>query len=116
MEVEQPVPPPPARFCAEAKEKWAETPGAVRTEIVRMERELTKGFEQCRDAAKRDASLAEFHALAAKGGRDLKDVIAAYVNMEGVLRTDPVGGIFLVCDNLGIDPIEVFRECLARAA
>lgn len=110
------TPPPPARFCKAAKEKWEETPPEVRVDCCRAVSELTQGFERYRAAAERDATLAEFHALAAKGGKNLKDVIAAYVNMEGVLRTDPIGGIFLVCDNLGVDPIEIFRECLARAA
>ncbi|XUM19757.1 hypothetical protein ACRAVF_19010 [Bradyrhizobium oligotrophicum S58] len=94
--------PPPARFSAAAKEKWAEAPDEVRAEVTRAVTELTKGFEKHREAAARDSELAEFHEMATKGGTTVKQALSAYVNMENVLRSDPIKGFELICQNAGL--------------
>lgn len=101
---------PPARFSAAAKEKWAEAPDEVRAEVTRAVTELTKGFEKHRTAAERDSTLAEFHDMAGKSGKALRDVVAQYVGMENQLRADPVKGFELICQNAGIS----FRDVAAK--
>jgi hypothetical protein len=94
----------PAPDCLNiSREAWAKTPAVVRDEILRMHGELAKGIEKYRPAAERDAGLAEYHGLAAKSGKNLRDVIGGYVAMEHVFRVE----------NIGIDPKKVAAQALA---
>lgn len=105
---------PPARFSAAAKEKWAEAPDEVRAEVTRAVTELTKGFEKHRAAAERDGSLAEFHDMAGKSGKALKDVVANYVGMENLLRQDTIKGLELICQNAGLSLKDVAAKVLGQ--
>jgi hypothetical protein len=78
--------PPPARFSPAAKAAWDAAPSTLRAEVSRMEREFRAGFAKYKSAAERDASLAEFHAIAAKGGTTVKEALSRYVNMEDPSR------------------------------
>jgi hypothetical protein len=93
--------PPPARFSPAAKAEWYTAPELLRAEVLRLERELTAGLKKHQSAAARDASLSEFHALAAKGGTTLKEAVSAYVSVENLLRTDIIKGLELICQNAG---------------
>jgi hypothetical protein len=103
---------PPARFSTNAKGAWDTTPETVRAEVLRMEKEFIAGFTKYKTAAERDASLTEFHLMAAKGGKNLKDVVASYVNMENLLRADTVKGLELICQNVGMSLREVAVKVL----
>lgn len=94
--------PPPPRISAKAKEEWATLPEESRAEVLRMEREFKAGFEKHRAAAERDQSLAEFHEMAGKSNKQLRDVVSAYVSMENELRADPIKGFEAIAQNLGI--------------
>lgn len=83
----------PKRFSEDAKKVWDTAPDPVKAEVSRMEREMTQGIEKHRAKAERDDTLTEFHDMAAKSGKDLKSVVAAYVGMENKLRTDLTGGL-----------------------
>lgn len=106
--------PPPARFSQAAKEKWAEAPEEVRAETERAVSELTKGFEKHRAAAERDAGLAEFHEMAAKGQTTVKEALAKYVGMENLLRTSPEKGIEEIFKNVGLSPKEWAAKLLGQ--
>jgi outer membrane murein-binding lipoprotein Lpp len=106
--------PAPKRFSAEAKEEWAAAPEKVRAEVARMEKELTAGFEKNRAAAERDAGLAEFHEMAGKSQKQLKDVVAQYVGMENLLRADTIKGLELICQNAGLSLREVAAKVLGQ--
>jgi hypothetical protein len=97
----------PARFSTDAKAAWDTAPEPVRAEVTRMERELTAGVEKYRQRAERDSSIDEFHELAAKTGTDVKSALTKYVNMEQLLRTNPLKGLEAVCDNIGVSLKEV---------
>lgn len=107
--------PPPARFSPAAKEKWAEAPDEVRAEVTRAVTELTKGFEKHRAAAERDASLAEFHEMAGKSQKQLRDVVAQYVGMENLLRADPIKGLELIAKNAGLNLRDVAAKIAGQA-
>jgi hypothetical protein len=106
---------PPARFSTDAKAAWDEAPEVVRAEVSRMEKELTAGFAKHRAAAVRDASIAEFHDMAAKGRTTVKEALSRYVNMENQLRADPVKGLEIICQNVGMSLEEVAAKVLGRA-
>jgi hypothetical protein len=103
---------PPTRFSADAKAAWDEAPEVVRAEVSRMEREFLAGFAKHRAAAARDASIAEFHDMAAKGRTTLKEALSRYVNMENQLRADPVKGLEIICQNAGMSLQEVAAKVL----
>lgn len=106
---------PPARMSAKAKEEWASLPEESRAEVSRMEKEFTAGFAKYKSAAERDAGLAEFHDMAAKSQKELRNVVAEYVSMENLLRQDTVKGIELICKNAGLSPRDVAAKILGQA-
>ena len=104
--------PPPARFSPAAKAAWDEAPEAVRAEVSRMEREFKAGFAKYKTAAERDASLAEFHDMAARGKTTVKEALSRYVNLENQLRADPMKGLEIICQNVGMSLHEVAAKVL----
>ena len=107
--------PPPTRFNAAAKEAWASAPETVRSEVLRMEKELTAGIRKYRVAAERDATLAVFHERAAEGGTTVKEALSTYVNIEDLLRTDPDKGLEELFKNIGISPRDWAAKILNQA-
>jgi hypothetical protein len=105
------VSPPPSRFSAEAKAAWDTAPEALRAEVSRMEKEFAAGFAKYKTAAERDASLAEFHGMASRSGKNLRDVVANYAAMENQLRADPIKGLEIICQNVGLSLREVAAWC-----
>jgi hypothetical protein len=106
------VSPPPSRFSPVAKAAWDAAPESVRAEVSRMEAEFKAGFAKYKTAAERDASLAEFHDMAAKGKTTVKEALSKYVNMENQLRADPVKGLEIICQNVGMSLREVAAKVL----
>jgi hypothetical protein len=106
------VAPPPARFSPIAKAEWDTAPEALRAEVSRMESEFKAGFAKYKAAAERDASLSEFHEMAANSQKTLKDVVASYVSMENLLRSDMIKGLELICQNAGLSLKEVAAKVL----
>lgn len=99
--------PPPARFAKAAQDAWAQAPEAVRAEVARMETELTAGLQKYKESAEAFEPLRQFDAMAKQGGTTLPQALSAYVNMENLLRSDPVKGMVAVCQNLGVDPVQI---------
>lgn len=83
----------PARFTDTAKAKWHAADPEIRGEVLRMQRELTDGFQKYKSAAERDNALAEYHEIAGKSGTTLKEAIARYYGLEEKIRTDLLGGL-----------------------
>lgn len=101
------VPQPPARFAKAAQEAWAQAPEAIRTEVIRLEAELTQGIEKYKGAAEAFEPLRRFDEMARQGGTTLDQALSAYTNMENMIRQDPVAGFMEVCRNAGIDPVQM---------
>lgn len=110
-DIVQPLP-MPARMKM-SQDAWDATSALMQSEICRMCRELTAEFEQTRAAARRDAELANFHEMAIAGGTDLRAAIEKYINLETLMRTDPIKAFEALCLNLGRDPSDVAKEILA---
>jgi hypothetical protein len=103
---------PPTRFSPAAKAEWDTVPETVRAEVSRMEREFKAGFAKYKTAAERDASLAEFHHIAANGGTTVREALAKYVNLENQLRADPIRGLEIICQNVGMSLCDVAAQVL----
>jgi len=104
----------PARFTETAKAKWAAADPEIRGETLRMQKELTEGYQKHKAAAERDASLAEFHEMAQKSGTDVKTALSRYTALEGLLRKDPIKGLEEVFNNIGISPKDYAAHILGQ--
>lgn len=89
----------PARFTETAKAKWHAADPEIRGEVLRMQRELTDGFQKYKQAAERDTQLNEFHEMAQKGGTTVKEALSRYVGIENKLRSDLLGGLDEIISN-----------------
>ena len=98
---------PPARFSAEAKAAWDTAPETLRAEVSRMEKEFTAGFAKHRASAEAFEHVREYDEMAKKGGTTLKEALSKYVNMENQLRADPIKGLEIICQNVGLSLREV---------
>lgn len=102
----------PARFTETAKAKWHGADPEIRGEVLRMQRELTDGYQKYKEAAERDASLNDLHEMAKASGKELGGVVREYVNMENALRKDPIAGLDTICQRLGFSLRDVAAHVL----
>lgn len=102
---------PPQRFVKMAQEAWAQVPEVVRSEVARMEQELTKGLNEYQT---RWEPLKPFDEMARQGGTSLPEALERYTAMENMLQADPVRGVVTLCQNLGVDPA-LMAQALTQA-
>lgn len=102
----------PARFTQDVKEIWHTLPENARGEVKRMEREFTEGFNKYKAAADRDAGLNEFHDMARQSGKDLRNVVGEYVEMEKLLYREPVKALETIMQRVGISPRQYAEHIL----
>ena len=99
--------PPPSRFTATAKAKWATVPDEVKADIQRMESELTQGIEKYKAAFE---PIKQYDEMARSSGTTLDQALKSYVGIENLLRSDPMKGFAAICQNMGVDPREVGKR------
>lgn len=105
----------PTRFSDDAKAVWDTAPDPVKAEVARMERELTAGIEKHKASATKFEAIKEFDEMATRGGTDLKTALTRYVNLENMLRQNPLKGLEAVCDNIGVSLRQVAEIVLGQA-
>lgn len=102
----------PARFTETARAKWAQTDPEIRGETLRMQKELTEGYQKYKAAAERDSTLNDLHEMAKASGKELGGVVREYVNMETQLRENPIAGLDTICQRLGFSLKDVAHHVL----
>lgn len=93
---------PPQRFSEKAKADWDHAPETVRADVHRMHTEFNnayKGLKADRDAFE---PVRRFHQMAQQHGTTLDRALTNYVSMEQKLRTDVVGGLDIIINNLNL--------------
>lgn len=93
---------PPSRLDDAAKAEWASAPESVKGAVHRAFREMEGGIQKHRESAEAFESIREFHEMARQSGSDLKTALTRYVGMEQELRRDPIAGLEMVVQNLGL--------------
>lgn len=88
---------PPPSFSVASKAAWDSLPQPVRDDIAKREQDVEQGF-------KRYTGLARFAEEAERNGRTLQDAVSDYVNVESILRRDPVAGIDFLCQKMNFNP------------
>ena len=110
----KPVSDAPARFSDDAKAAWEDVPEDARRETERAIKELTQGHEKYRASAEKFDAIKEFDDMATKSGTDLKTALTRYVNIEQTLRQDPIKGLQLVCENMGLSLRDVAAHIMGQ--
>jgi hypothetical protein len=96
---------PPGRIAEHARREWADTPESVRGEVHRMNHEFGRAVQHYRGAAEAFQPIAKFHQMAQQHGTTLETALTNYTSMEQKLRSDPLAGLDLIVNNLGLtDP------------
>lgn len=95
---------PPARFAGDARAAadWHGVPESVRGAVHRSMKEMEQGIQHYRPAAEEFSKISHFHDLAKQYGTDLPTALTNYVSMEQKLRSDLVGGLDIIVQNLGL--------------
>jgi hypothetical protein len=96
---------PPPRMAEHGKREWAATPESVRGEVHRMHQEFGNAYQQLRGAAEAFQPIARFHQMAQQHGTTLERALHNYTSIETKLRSDVIGGLDVIINNLGmVDP------------
>jgi hypothetical protein len=93
---------PPPRFSERGKQEWATAPESVRGEVYRMAKEFDGAYRQYRSDNETMNSIRHFHEMATQHGTTLDRALSNYVSMEQKLRTDVVGGLDIIVNNLNL--------------
>jgi hypothetical protein len=93
---------PPPRMAEHAKRDWHATPATIRGEINRMHQEFGSAYNQYRGDYETMNSIRPFHQLATQHGTTLQKALTNYVGMETKLRTDLIGGLDTIINNLNL--------------
>jgi hypothetical protein len=96
---------PPMRFSEGGKRDWADASENIRGDVHRMHNEYDKAYQQYRGAAEAFKPIARFHQMAQAHGTTLEKALTNYTGIEQRLRTDPIGALDVIINNLGlVDP------------
>jgi hypothetical protein len=93
---------PPQRMAEHAKAEWHAAPESVRGEIHRMHQEFSRAYNNFKGDHETMNSIRQYHELATAHGTTLDKALSNYVGMEQKLRSDPVGGLDMIVNNLNL--------------
>jgi hypothetical protein len=107
---------PPPRMAEHAKRDWDTAPESVRGEVYRMHQEFDRAYQQYRGAAEAFQPVAKYHQMAQQHGTTLDRALHNYTSMEQKLRADPIGGLDVIVNNLGLQSPDGQRITLRDVA
>jgi hypothetical protein len=107
---------PPPRMHPRAQAEWAAAPESVRGEVHRMQAEFGRAYQQYRGDHEAMNSIRSYHDLARSHGTTLERALNNYVSMENKLRSDPIGGLDVIVNNLNLRTPEGQRITLRDIA
>ena len=96
----------PLPWMAEsAKRDWAVTPETVRGDIHRRHSEFNKAAQHYQGMAEAYRPIEPYRQMAQQHGTTLEAALKNYVGIETKLREDPIAGLDMIVNNLGLtDP------------
>jgi len=93
---------PPPRMSDKAKADWHATPESVRGDVHRIQQEFGNAYNRLKPVADAFQPIARFHQMAQQHGTTLEQALSNYTSMEQKLRSDVVGGLDVIVNNLGL--------------
>jgi hypothetical protein len=97
---------PPPRVAEHAKADWAAAPETVRGEFHRLAQETDNIHRAYRGDYEAMESIRPFQQMAEQHGTTLQRALTNYTSMEQKLRTDVVGGLDVIVNNLNLRTAE----------
>lgn len=106
----------PARFKSDqaASAEWANAPESVKAAVHRTIREMESGIEKHRVAAEEYEKVRDFDELAKRNNTTMRDAMTRYTNFERTLLQDPMRGLNMVCDYIGVSLRDVAAAIMGQ--
>lgn len=92
----------PPRMSQQAQAEWQHTPPSVRHEVHRMQHELGHAFRSLWADHQAMNEIRPYHDLARSQGTTLARAIGNYWGMEQKLRSDPIGALDTIVNNMNL--------------
>ena len=93
---------PPPRISERARQDWDTAPESVRGDYHRLHQEAEGIHRHYKAVADAYQPVAQYDQMARQHGTTLDKALHNYVSMEQKLRADPVGGLDVIVNNLGL--------------
>lgn len=97
---------PPPGWSVEAKTAFDTLPDAVKAAVAQREQEVNQGFAKLQDYK----GLDPYVDMARSNGKDLSQVVQAYMNAEDLLQKDFVGGVKQLCQFYNVTPEQLASQ------
>lgn len=98
---------PPKGIHEKAQREWMNAPKSVRAEVHRRFEELENGITEYQE---RWADIEPFDRLAKQHGTTVPDALRRYIGFEQAIRNDPIKGLRLAAQDLGVNFDQVVRQ------
>lgn len=92
---------PPARFLPEAREKWMNVPGPIRSEVHRISEEMEAETAKYKSSHERYETFKGYDEEARKNGQDLRATLDRLNNIGLELQRNPIRGLEQVLQQSG---------------
>jgi hypothetical protein len=93
---------PPRRWNKQAKAEWGAAPESVRASVRHMQKQFANTYQRMKADTEVMNTIRPYQQLAQQHGTTLARALGNYVPMEEKLRTDPIGGLDVIVNNLNL--------------
>ena len=97
---------PIPRMSDQARADWHATPESVRGDVHRVAQEFTRFYQRTKADVEAMKPIKRFHDMAVAHGTTLERALTSYVGMEQKLRTDLIGGLDTIVNNLRLKTVD----------
>jgi hypothetical protein len=94
--------PPSRRMSPAAARDWGAVPETVRADVHRMHNEFANAYHRMHGDHQEMNRIRHFQQMAKQHGTSLDRALNNYVSMEQKLRSDPIGGLDVIINNLNL--------------
>lgn len=105
----------PSRLLPKAREVWWNTPGPVRAEFDRMEREASEASAKAQESVQFHESLRQYADMAKAAGTSVSDALGRYVEVDKMLANDFGRGMAHIAQSHGKNPVEAVAQFMRSA-
>jgi hypothetical protein len=92
----------PTRWDARARAEWGAAPESVRASVHRMHQEFSHAYQRMHGDHQEMNRIRHFQQMAQAHGTTLERALSNYTSMEDKLRSDPIGGLDVIVNNLNL--------------